>query len=87
MRRASAAVSPASIRPALRSISLPEKEIKMRKWHRWAAIPAGLFLFFVSLTGVLLHLDMMRVGASPPGHELPRKIEVQPLPDNARLVR
>lgn len=41
----------------------------MRRWHRWAAIPAGLLLFFVALTGVLLHLDMIRVGQHPPGHD------------------
>ena len=58
----------------------------MRHWHRWAAIPAGIFLFLVALTGVLLHLDMIRVGQNPPGHEPPRPEIVQPLPSNAELA-
>jgi uncharacterized iron-regulated membrane protein len=41
----------------------------LRRWHRWAAIPAGLFLCFIALTGVLLHADMIRLGNAPPGHE------------------
>lgn len=52
----------------------------MRKWHRWAAIPAGIFMFIIALTGVLLHLDMIRVGHSPPGHEDQAPPPVQPMP-------
>lgn len=57
----------------------------MRYWHRWAAIPAGLLLFFIALTGVLLHFDMIRVGHAPPGHEPPDSRPVRPLPSNAEL--
>lgn len=39
-----------------------------RRWHQRLAIAAGVFLFLISLTGVLLHLDMIRVGQHPPGH-------------------
>lgn len=58
----------------------------MRRWHRWAAIPAGLFLFFVALTGVLLHLDMMRLGQHPPGHGPQVSEQVQALPSDADLA-
>lgn len=58
----------------------------MRKWHRWAAIPAGLILLFVSITGVLLHLDMIIAGQSPPGHEPPMRIAPRALPSNAKLA-
>ncbi|MBB3925657.1 putative iron-regulated membrane protein [Sphingobium jiangsuense] len=58
----------------------------LRRWHRWAAIPAGLLLFFVALTGVLLHLDMIRLGQQPPGHGTPVRQAAQPLPSNAELA-
>lgn len=57
----------------------------MRAWHRWAAIPAGLFLIFISLTGVLLHLDMMRLGQNPPGQAPPQQEVIQPIPSDADL--
>lgn len=44
-----------------------------RRWHRWVALPAALFLMFVSTTGLLLHLEVSRTaamgaaGAPPPG--------------------
>lgn len=59
----------------------------MRKWHRWAAIPAAVFIFVIALTGVLLHLDMIRVGQHPPGHEDGAPPPVQPLPSSAELSR
>jgi uncharacterized iron-regulated membrane protein len=43
----------------------------LRRWHRWAAIPAGLFLFFIALTGVALHVDMILSGHAPPGSAAP----------------
>lgn len=43
----------------------------MRKWHRWISTVAALFLLFVASTGVLLHLDMMVRGSTPPGGEPP----------------
>jgi uncharacterized iron-regulated membrane protein len=58
----------------------------MRKWHRWAAIPAGVFLFFMALTGVLLHVDMMRLGQSPPGHDIPGSKSALPIPNDAELA-
>ena len=58
----------------------------MRRWHRLAAIPAGVFLFFIALTGVLLHLDMMRVGQHPPGHEPAHPEAVQRIPSDAELA-
>ncbi len=57
----------------------------LRRWHRWIALPAGLFLMFIAATGVLLHLDMMRLGQTPPGHGAPPLPQVQPLPSNAEL--
>lgn len=57
-----------------------------RRWHRWAAIPAGIFLFFIALTGVLLHADMIRLGQHPPGHEPGLKREVQSLPTDTVLA-
>jgi hypothetical protein len=41
----------------------------MRNFHRWVALPAAIFLFFIAATGVLLHIDMIRLGHAPPGHE------------------
>lgn len=58
----------------------------MRKWHRWVALPAALFMFAIALTGVLLHLDMIRVGQHPPGHEPERPMADTPLPDNQTLA-
>lgn len=58
----------------------------MRHWHRWAAIPAGAFLFLVALSGVLLHLDMIRLGQHPPGHDAPRAETVHPLPSDPELA-
>lgn len=59
----------------------------MRRWHRWVALPAGLFLFFVAFTGVLLHLDMMRLGQNPPGHEPRRVVPPRPIPTDAELAK
>jgi uncharacterized iron-regulated membrane protein len=61
-------------------------ENEVRRWHRWASIPAGFLLFFVALTGVLLQLDLIRVGHQPPGHDLPDPRPVPPLPANADLA-
>lgn len=61
--------------------------IVMRRWHRWLALPAGVFLFLIALTGVLLHLDMMRLGQHPPGHEPSRPVPAQPMPSDAELAR
>ncbi|SFG42421.1 PepSY-associated TM region [Novosphingobium sp. CF614] len=58
----------------------------MRRWHRWLALPAGLFLAFVALTGTLLHLDMMRLGQHPPGSDTGPLPPVQPIPDDAQLA-
>lgn len=58
----------------------------MRKWHRWTAIPAGIFMFIIALTGVLLHLDMIRVGQSPPSDESKGPAIVQPLPSNEQMA-
>lgn len=58
----------------------------MRRWHRWVAIPAGLILFFVALTGVLLHLDMIRIGQSPPGQEPVRATPPGPIPSDEELT-
>ena len=58
----------------------------LRRWHRWAAIPAGLFLLFITSTGILLHLDMIRLGQQPPGHAAPVREEVQPLPSDEELA-
>lgn len=58
----------------------------LRRWHRWAAIPAGLFLLFISVTGVLLHADMLRVGYKPPPSEPPGGRVVQPIPANDELA-
>jgi uncharacterized iron-regulated membrane protein len=41
----------------------------MRKWHRWIATVAGLFVAFVSITGALMHIDMFISGVAPPGSE------------------
>jgi uncharacterized iron-regulated membrane protein len=41
----------------------------MRRWHRWIAFPAAIFLLLIALTGVLLHADMIRLGQNPPGSE------------------
>jgi hypothetical protein len=41
----------------------------MRKWHRWIAAVAGLFIAFVSITGALMHIDMFISGVPPPGSE------------------
>ena len=43
----------------------------MRKWHRWIATVAGLFVAFVSITGALMHIDMFISGVPPPGSEPP----------------
>lgn len=57
----------------------------MRRWHRWAAIPAAVFLLLIAGTGVLLHLDMMRVGLPPAGSEQEPPPEVQ-IPSNEELA-
>jgi hypothetical protein len=44
----------------------------MRKWHRWISSIAGLFLLFVSATGLLLHADMMVRGVTPTNENPPR---------------
>jgi len=58
----------------------------MRRWHRWAATPAGLFLFFIALTGVLLHLDMIRLGESPPGSGPQEAPQIQAVPSDEELA-
>jgi uncharacterized iron-regulated membrane protein len=34
--------------------SAPVQPATLRKWHRWLGLPAGLFLLFVSVTGIWL---------------------------------
>jgi len=58
----------------------------MRRWHRWIALPAALLLAFVAVTGVLLHLDMMRLGQNPPGSEAGPPPPVQAIPSDADLA-
>lgn len=58
----------------------------VRRWHRWLALPAALFLLFVAFTGVLLHLDMMRLGQDPPGHEPRSSAPSRPIPSDAELA-
>ncbi len=61
----------------------------MRNFHRWIALPAAVFLFFIAVTGVLLHIDMIRLGHAPPGHEpkLPRPLaKPAPMPNDAELA-
>jgi uncharacterized iron-regulated membrane protein len=41
----------------------------MRKWHRWIATVAALFVAFVTITGALMHVDMFISGVPPPGSE------------------
>ena len=57
----------------------------LRRWHRWAAIPAAVFLLLIAGTGILLHLDMMRVGLPPagPGEAQPPAVEI---PSNEELA-
>lgn len=42
---------PASVRPASRSVSLLRAA---RPLHRWVGVPSALFLFIISITGILL---------------------------------
>lgn len=58
----------------------------MRRWHRWVALPAGLFLLFIAVTGVLLHLDMIRLGQKPPGHDEAGPAATAPIPSDAELA-
>lgn len=58
----------------------------LRRWHRWAAIPAGVFLLLIATTGILLHLDMMRVGLPPAGSEELAPPESTPLPSDEELA-
>lgn len=58
----------------------------VRRWHRWLALPAAVFLLFIGLTGTLLHADMMRLGHQPPGSETPSTAPPAPLPSDAELA-
>ena len=58
----------------------------LRRWHRWIALPSALFILFIAVTGVLLHLDMIRLGHAPPGSEPPPKVASAPMPSDAELA-
>lgn len=58
----------------------------LRRWHRWSAIPAGIFMIVITLTGLLLHLDMIRLGQNPPGHDAARPETLHPIPSDADLA-
>ena len=57
----------------------------MRKWHRWISSIAGLFLLFVSATGVLLHADMMLRGATLPSENPPPPKTSAAMLDSAQI--
>lgn len=59
--------------------------MKMRRWHRWLALPAALFLGFIALTGTLLHVDMIRLGQRPPGADHGARVLPQALPSDTEL--
>jgi len=59
----------------------------IRRWHRWAAIPAAVFLMIVSLTGVLIHLDLWRTGTTPPTIEIQNYPPLDPLPPTEDLAK
>lgn len=58
----------------------------LRKWHRWIALPAALFLLFIAATGILLHADMMWHGNGPPGSEPMPEPTLQPIPSDTDLA-
>ncbi|EQB12857.1 PepSY domain-containing protein [Sphingobium lactosutens] len=58
----------------------------LRRWHRWVAVPAAIFLGLIALTGVLLHLDMIRLGERPPGADQEARRPRQPIPADADLA-
>lgn len=60
--------------------------MNVRRWHRWIALPAGLFMLFIAATGVLLHLDMMRLGQKPAGSEPAELMPASPLPADTELA-
>jgi uncharacterized iron-regulated membrane protein len=43
-----------------------------RRWHRWIAVPAGLVMLLIAVTGLILHVQLMqnppqRGPGPPPG--------------------
>lgn len=58
----------------------------LRRWHRWIAVPAALFMLFIAATGIALHADMMLHGQTPPPAGPPGPAEVQPVPSDAELA-
>lgn len=53
----------------------------LRRWHRWVALPAALFLIFICVTGLTLHWELARNPTPPPGGASP----AMPLPDKATV--
>lgn len=62
-----------------------------RRWHRWIALPAAMFLLFVSTTGLLLHLEVARTASLAATGNQPPGLPVADLPDGptveAMMVR
>jgi len=45
----------------------------LRRWHRWIAVPAGLVMLMIAVTGIILHIQLIQKppphGGLPPGAE------------------
>lgn len=57
----------------------------LRRWHRWFALPAGLFLLVISATGVLLHIEVLWTANILAGKRAELAAQSAPLPDGQAI--
>lgn len=62
----------------------------LRRWHRWVALPAALFLMFIASTGLILHVESVWTANVMAQRAAAVRGSTTPLPDDraiAEMVR